>query len=100
MYGLSDDDRRLQRTAGQLADELIPLEVETELAGGVVPDAIAERLQREAIERGLYATNMPRSVGGPGNTMLQQVLVQEQAGRVTNGLAWVMHTPPGWWVDV
>jgi alkylation response protein AidB-like acyl-CoA dehydrogenase len=100
MYGLSEDDRRIQHTARQLTDELIPFEVQTELAGGVVPDAIAERFQREAIDRGLYATNMPRSVGGPGYTMLQQVLVQEQAGRVTNGLAWVMHTPPGWWVDV
>jgi acyl-CoA dehydrogenase len=27
---------------------------------------------------------------------LQQVLVQEQGGRVTNALAWVMTTPPGW----
>ena len=27
---------------------------------------------------------------------LQQVLVQEQAGRVTNALAWVATTPPGW----
>jgi alkylation response protein AidB-like acyl-CoA dehydrogenase len=27
---------------------------------------------------------------------LQQVLVQEQGGRVTNALAWCMATPPGW----
>ena len=40
------------------------------------------------------------SVGGPGFTALQQVLVQEQVGRVTNALAWVMHTPPQWWADV
>jgi alkylation response protein AidB-like acyl-CoA dehydrogenase len=32
--------------------------------------------------------------------MLQQVLVQEQGGRVTNGIAWCMHTPPGWWPAV
>jgi len=50
--------------------------------------------QARAIELGLYATNMPTSVGGPGYTALQQVLVQEQCGRVTNGLAWVMATPP------
>ena len=35
-----------------------------------------------------------------GCTALQQILVQEQTGRVTNGLAWVMATPPQWWVDV
>ena len=43
---------------------------------------------------------MPTSVGGPGCTALQQVLVQEQCGRVTNGLAWVMATPPQWWPEV
>jgi alkylation response protein AidB-like acyl-CoA dehydrogenase len=43
---------------------------------------------------------MPARVGGPGCTALQQVLVQEQCGRVTNGLGWVMATPPQWWVEV
>ena len=35
-----------------------------------------------------------------GFTSLQQVLVQEQVGRVTNGLAWCLHTPPQWWAEV
>jgi alkylation response protein AidB-like acyl-CoA dehydrogenase len=43
---------------------------------------------------------MPVSVGGQGCTTLQQVLVQEQGGRVTNALAWVLATPPAWWPDV
>jgi len=43
---------------------------------------------------------MPKELGGAGYTTFQQVLVQEQVGRVTNGLAWVMHTPPAWWVPV
>ncbi|MDT5325632.1 MAG: acyl-CoA dehydrogenase [Mycobacterium sp.] len=28
------------------------------------------------------------------------MLVQEQCGRATNGLAWAMHTAPQWWADV
>ena len=100
MFGLSEEDLRIRRTAREFADELIPLEVEAELAGGVLPEAVARRNHEEAIARGLYATNMPKSVGGPGYTMLQQVLVQEQVGRVTNGIAWVMGTPPAWWADV
>ncbi|HZC69168.1 MAG TPA: acyl-CoA dehydrogenase family protein [Jatrophihabitans sp.] len=100
MFGLSDEELRIRRAAGEFADELIPLEVEAELAGGVLPEAVAERNHEQAVARGLYATNMPRSVGGPGYSMLQQVLVQEQVGRVTNGIAWVMHTPPAWWADV
>ena len=36
----------------------------------------------------------------PGCTTLQQVLVQEQVGRVTNALAWSATTPPSWFVPV
>lgn len=100
MFALTDDDLAIQEAARAFADSLIPLEGDVELAGGVVADDVAERIQAEALARGLYATNMPAAVGGPGCTMLQQVLVQEQVGRVTNGLGWVMHTPPAWWVDV
>ena len=28
------------------------------------------------------------------------MLVQEQAGRVTNGIAWCLTTPPSWWPEV
>jgi alkylation response protein AidB-like acyl-CoA dehydrogenase len=100
MFGLSDEDLQIRQAARTFADELIPLEVEAELAGGQLTAGVARRHHEEALTRGLYATNMPTSVGGPGCSTLQQVLVQEQVGRVTNGLAWVMHTPPAWWVDV
>ena len=39
---------------------------------------------------------MPAELGGGGFSSLQQVLVQEQVGRVTNALAWVVGTPPSW----
>jgi acyl-CoA dehydrogenase len=100
MYGLTAEDHRIRDTAHAFAESLIPFEVEAELAGGQLPKEIAAEHQAKAIELGLYATNIPASAGGPGFTALQQVLVQEQVGRVTNGLAWVMHTPPQWWVDV
>ncbi|MDF2826020.1 MAG: butyryl-CoA dehydrogenase, partial [Mycobacterium sp.] len=87
-------------TAAEFADSLMPYEVEAELAGGQLPVELAVEHHREAMARGLYATNIPASAGGVGCTALQQVLVQQQVGRVTNGLAWVMHTPPQWWVDV
>jgi alkylation response protein AidB-like acyl-CoA dehydrogenase len=43
---------------------------------------------------------MPTSIGGRGLSHLQQVLVQEQGGRVTNALAWCLTTPPAWWPPV
>ncbi len=100
MYGLSDEDLRIRDTASAFAESLMPYEAEAEAAGGKMPKELTEKFQARAIELGLYATNIPKSVGGPGCTALQQVLVQEQVGCVTNGLAWVMHTPPQWWVDV
>jgi alkylation response protein AidB-like acyl-CoA dehydrogenase len=100
VYGLTEDDLRIRDSARAFADTLIPYEVQAELADGALPREVSRQHHEQAIERGLYATNMPTSVGGPGFTMLQQVLVQEQVGRVTNGLAWVMHTPPAWWVAV
>jgi alkylation response protein AidB-like acyl-CoA dehydrogenase len=100
MYGLSAEDQRIRDAARDFAESLMPLEVEAELAGGVLPKEVVAEHHARAMRLGLYATNMPSSVGGPGCTALQQVLVQEQTGRVTNGLAWVMATPPQWWVDV
>ena len=92
--------KRIRDTAYEFAESLIPYEVEAELAHGQLPNELTDEFHSRAIELGLYATNIPKSVGGQGCTALQQVLVQEQVGRVTNGLAWAMHTPPQWWVDV
>lgn len=100
MYQLTAEDRQIQARARAFADELIPHEVTAELNQGRLPAEVEEAHHRAALERGLYATNLPREVGGPGCTTLQQVLVQEQAGRVTNGLGWVMHTPPAWLAEV
>ena len=100
MYGLMAEDLRIQNTARAFVESLMPHEVEAELAGGLLPKELTAEHAARAIKLGLYATNMPASVGGPGCSALQQVLVQEQCGRVTNGLAWVMATPPQWWPGV
>jgi acyl-CoA dehydrogenase len=96
MYGLSVEDVEIQARARRFADELIPFEVAAELAGGELPAEQTAAHKARAMELGLFAVNMPRELGGGGMTSLQQVLVQEQAGRVTNGLAWVAATPPSW----
>src|SRR5262252_1323137 len=96
MYGLTDSDLDIQQRAAALADELIPFEVTAEMNGGELPDGVAEKHAARARELGLCATNMPAELGGGGCTTLQQVLVQEQVGRVTNALAWVVSTPPSW----
>jgi len=96
VYGLTESDLDIQRRAAAFADELIPFEVTAELNAGELPDGAAEKHAARARELGLCATNMPAELGGGGCSTLQQVLVQEQAGRVTNALGWVVSTPPSW----
>ncbi len=100
MYGLTPDDLELQARARGFADELIPHEQYAEEHDGELPDDVAHRLEARAVELGLTATNIPTELGGGGCSALQQVLVQEQGGRVTNALAWCLTTPPGWWPAV
>jgi alkylation response protein AidB-like acyl-CoA dehydrogenase len=96
MYGLTDDDLQIQARARGFADELIPFEEEAERSAGELPPDVHAAHAKRARELGLQATNMPKDLGGGGCTALQQVLVQEQMGRVTNGLGWVATTPPSW----
>ena len=55
MYGLSAEDRRIQDTAREFVDSVIPLEVEAELAGGMLPKEVTAEHHARAIELGLYA---------------------------------------------
>jgi acyl-CoA dehydrogenase len=96
MYGLSEEDRQIQARARGFADELIPFEERAELSGGELPADVTTAHAKRARELGLHAANMPEELGGGGCTTLQQVLVQEQVGRVTNALGWVAATPPSW----
>jgi acyl-CoA dehydrogenase len=96
MYGLSTEDLALQARARGFADELIGFEEQAEAAGGELPADLTAGHAKRARELGLHSTNMPAELGGGGCTTLQQVLVQEQMGRVTNALGWVAATPPSW----
>jgi len=96
MYGLTEADLDIQRRAREFADELIPFEVTAEMNGGELPPEVTAKHAARARDLGLCATNMPAELGGGGCTTLQQLLVQEQVGRITNALAWAASTPPSW----
>jgi len=96
MYGLSGEDLQIQARARAFADELIPYEVTAEHSDGELPKDVTAAHAERARDLGLAAANMPRELGGGGRTSLQQVLIQEQVGRVTNALAWSAATPPSW----
>jgi acyl-CoA dehydrogenase len=100
VYNLTPADLEIQERARSFVDELIPFEEDAEANQGELPPDVDERFRARALELGLHATNMPREYGGGGYSMLQQVLVQEQGGRATNALGWVLGTPPAWFPPV
>lgn len=93
---LSDSELRLQRKARSFVDELIPHEVTAEMNRGKLPDEIEKAHHERARDLNFLSLNMPASMGGPGYTMLEQTVIQEQTGRVTNALGWVVSTGPSW----
>ena len=100
-YPLSDADRAIQDRARTFVDdELIPWEEHAEEHEGRIPDEDLRRHHEMAIQLGFYGMNLPKELGGGGYTVLQQTLVSEQLGRVTNALGWCVHTPAGWAPEV
>jgi acyl-CoA dehydrogenase len=100
-YLLSAEDRAIQERARSFVDaELIPWEQHAEEHEGHIPDEALGAHRRGAIELGFSGMNLPTGLGGGGYTMLQQVLVSEQLGRVTNALGWCVHTPAAWAPEV
>jgi alkylation response protein AidB-like acyl-CoA dehydrogenase len=89
---LTADQLELQRRAREFVENvLLPLELEAEERGGRLPDATVEEIKREAIAARLHGGRFAPEYGGQGWSMLEWFLVNEQFGRVTNGLHW--HVP-------
>ena len=85
MYGLTPEDLELQARARGFADELIPHEQYAEEHDGELPDG--RRPPARGPGRRARADRRPTSRPSwavAGCSTLQQVLVQEQGGRVTN----------------
>lgn len=86
-----------QEKARQYADEYLqPHEVEAELNEGFLPEEVNRRNKKRAIELGFSAIDVPRSHGGLELSMVEQVAIWEQLGRVTNALSWCFPEPQHW----
>jgi acyl-CoA dehydrogenase len=90
----------LQERTRRFVDELIEWEIEAEMNDGEIPADVAASHVEKANALGLVSINMSERLGGPGYSMLEQTLIQEQTGRVTNALGWVVSTGPSWIEDV
>jgi alkylation response protein AidB-like acyl-CoA dehydrogenase len=89
---LTPEQLELQQRARTFVESvLMTLEEEAEQRGGRLPDDTVQAIRREAIAARLQGGRHAPEHGGQGWSMLEWFLVNEQFGRVTNGLHW--HVP-------
>jgi acyl-CoA dehydrogenase len=89
---LTPDQQELRDRARAFVEEvLIPLENEAEERAGALPQSTIDEIKRAAIAARLHGGRVPVEHGGQGWSMLEWFLVNEQFGRVSNGLHW--HVP-------
>jgi alkylation response protein AidB-like acyl-CoA dehydrogenase len=88
---LTDAQRELRERAARYVDTvLIPLEERAERGGGRLPADDVARVKEGARAARLTGGNHAREHGGQGWSAFDQVLVQEELGRNTNGIWWHM----------
>jgi alkylation response protein AidB-like acyl-CoA dehydrogenase len=89
---LTPDQLELRQRAAEFVDGvLIPRELEAEERSGRLPEETLNEIRQAAIAARLHGGRVPSEHGGQGWSMLEWFLVNEQFGRVTNGLHW--HVP-------
>jgi alkylation response protein AidB-like acyl-CoA dehydrogenase len=90
----------LQQRARDFVDGVLrPLELTAEAAAGRLPDETVSHIKREAIAARLQGGRMPTALGGQGWCMREWFLVNEEFGRVTNGLHWHVPSVYNVWVE-
>jgi acyl-CoA dehydrogenase len=90
---LRPQDAELQARARAFAtEELIPHELECELNDGLAPETLGA-IRKAVIELEFNAINHSIEDGGRGFDLLQQILVQEEFGKVTGALWDVIWRP-------
>lgn len=100
-YELPESTRKLQQELREFVDkELIPLEVEVEMAGGEIAYEKRKAHAKVAKEKGWFSPDIPKKFGGGEKTMLDQVIMSEQIGRVTNSIGWFFPMPARWMVNI
>ncbi|TWS24292.1 acyl-CoA dehydrogenase family protein [Tsukamurella sputi] len=77
--------RELKDRARVLTEQIYPFELECEQNNGLSAESHAV-IKQAVLDAGLQAINTPVEFGGAGLTVLEQVVVQEELGKLTNAL--------------
>ena len=84
-FTYTPEQQELRDRAQRLTDAIIPFEEPCEQGRGLPDESLAE-IRRLTLEHELNAINMPTEWGGQGLSVLEQVIVQERLGQLTNAL--------------
>ncbi len=96
-YPLSPATLEWQRKARAYAEEdLIPYEEHAELHEGLLPPEVSARHKQRALDLGFSRMDVPLAHGGLALPMLDQAVIWEQLGRVTNALCWAVPEAHAW----
>ena len=69
--------------------EIFPFEQEVDKAG-IVPTELGKQIEKKSIELGLYAANLPQSVGGGGLEYNSMALLEREYGKTSHALhSWI-----------
>ncbi|PZR83468.1 MAG: acyl-CoA dehydrogenase [Stutzerimonas stutzeri] len=91
---LSKRERELAALGYAFFDQVLrPLEIPTD-EHGELPEGEREDLRKAVVDWGMTGINHSAEDGGMGLTMLEQVMIEEQLGRATNGLWTCVWRPP------
>ena len=75
----------LKQRARALTEKIMPFEDECERNNGLTPESHAS-IKAAVLDSGLQAINTAAEFGGAGLTVLEQVVVQDELGKLTNAL--------------
>jgi butyryl-CoA dehydrogenase len=84
-FAYTPEQLELRERADRLAEAIMPFEEPCEQARGLSADFL-EQIRRLTLDARLNAINMPSEWGGQGLSILDQAIVQERLGQLTNAL--------------
>lgn len=93
-FELTPREKELSQLGRDFAEQVLqPLEQITE-DHGELPESEREKVKQAVRDWGLAGINLSQEFGGPGLSMVEQTVIEEQLGRATNGLWSCVWRPP------
>lgn len=84
-FGYTPRLMELKEKARSLTNVIMAFEDECEQNNGISPGSHA-KIKAAVLDHGLHAINTPTEYGGAGLSVLEQVVVQDELGKLTNAL--------------